>query len=137
MTEGQRTRRISKTTALAYEFTFGKHAPMRYEQYPRRVPPIVGLVYKPPLKAQRRAEAEVEQEKGRRREVRTKTKRAFLVSVVERGRMIVAPACPKTVSYVSPVIPAASAGVLELVGEETACLKPAAKRRKPKKRSRK
>lgn len=134
MTEKQRKIRVAKTTSLAYEITFGKLAPPRYEQYPARIPPIVGLVYKAPLKPERRAVAEDAQERGRLREARGKGKRAFLVSVMEKGKMVVAPTCPKTLSYVSPVIPAASTGILEMDDEDMACLKAAAKRTKPRKR---
>ncbi len=136
MTEKQRKAHIRKVTKLAYRYTFGKDgAPPNFSSYPRRRPVIVGLTYKAPVLTEHRERAEKAQAKGREREARSKTKRAVMVSVVERGRMVVAPDCPKTVTFSSPVIPAAQPGVLALERDESEIL--AAKRKPAKKRSKK
>lgn len=118
MTESQREKRQRAITKLAYKLTFGGRAPLRYTDYPARGPAIVGLSYKAPMMPVRRAEAEAEQEKGRARGKRSETKRAFLVSVIERGKMVIAPGCPKTVTFTSPVIPSSQPGIRDLELDE-------------------
>lgn len=135
MTEKQRARRLTRITRRAFRLTFGRKAPARYSAYPKRAPVIVGLTYKAPMMPVRRAAAEKAQAGGRRREERSLTKRAFLVSVVARGNMIIAPGCPKTVAFSSPVIPAAQPGVLELEEQsERSMLAAKAAKERPKKR---
>ena len=133
MTDKQRRARQLQTMKLAYRLTFGsKGAPVHYRDYPKADPTIIGLMYKAPLKAEQREKAAVSQAKGAARAKRSETKRAFLVSVVPEGQMIMAPGCKKTVSFTTPVIPAATTGVLELDSDEEEILRPAAKRRSPR-----
>jgi hypothetical protein len=117
----------------AYTLTFGRGgAPVHYRDYPKIGPTIIGLTYKAPLKAEQRGLAEAAQTKGAKREGRSKTKRAFLVAVKREGRMVMAPGCPKTVTFTPPVVPSSQPGVLELDADEESILRPAAKRRSPR-----
>jgi hypothetical protein len=133
MTAKQRRARQIKIMKRAYTLTFGRGgAPVHYRDYPKIGPTIIGLTYKAPLKAEQRGLAEAAQTKGAKREGRSKTKRAFLVAVKREGRMVMAPGCPKTVTFTPPVVPSSQPGVLELDADEESILRPAAKRRSPR-----
>lgn len=125
----QRDAHIKKVQALAYRNTFGrKGAPESIRDFPNyNQGVIVGLTYKQPFRRARAEAAEAAQEKGRAAAGRSDSRRAFLVPVVRRGEMMVAPSCPKTVSWISPVTPGTQPGVIDAEFAEGRSLVRAAK----------